>query len=163
MDNLKREDVLVVYDKQANNSLIEKLKAFKSYINDDLPEWKQLIMIGGFVADVVKELKWSEKPVYSSYIDSSNWNYKDKHIMTCDEICDDISTAIDHHLSEPFADELNAMWQDWHFNDTGKYADVKTSFDMIDILVERIEQEYPGLGNMIEKYFLSDKGNSERK
>ena len=161
---IKREDVLVVHDGQANALLIEKLKTIKNYLNKDLPEWQQLIMLGGFVADVIKAMKWSEKPIYNSFgNDTDNWNYKDKNVMTCDAVIEEISASITHQLSEPFADELNEMWQDWYFNDTGKYADVKTDFDMNEIIVGRMEQEYPGITVTYEKFLFSDDEKSKEE
>lgn len=152
-----REDVLVVHDGQANTCLIEKLKEFKSYLNEDLPEWQQLIMLGGFVADVIKTMKWSEKPIYKNSVDNfKNWDYKDKNVMTCEAIIEEISAAINHQLSLPIADELNKMWQDWYFKDTEKYVHVETSFDMNEIIVNRLEQEYPDITKIEEKFFYSD-------
>lgn len=161
---IKRENVLVVHDGQANAPLIEKLKTIKNYLNDDLPEWQQLIMLGGFVADVVKTMKWSEKPIYKSFgNDTENWTYKDKNVMTCDAVIEEISAAINHQLSVPIEDELNEMWQDWYFEDTEKYAHVDTISDMNEIIVNRLEQKYPEITKIEEKFFYSDDSEKSKE
>lgn len=149
---MDRDDVKVVHDGQANNTLVKQLMSIKKYINDDVPEWKQLVLIGGFVIDVVKELKWEEQPKYSK----SGYGFDKKPIMNCDEICEGITSAVNHYLSVPYADELNAAWEDWYFDDTGKYANVETIWDMYDVICERLEQKYPGILELEKKYFYSD-------
>lgn len=161
---ITRENVLVVHDGQANAPLIEKLKNIKNYLNEDLPEWQQLILLGGFVADVIKTMKWSEKPIYKNSVDDfKNWDYKEKNVMTCEAVIEEISAAINHQLSLPIADELNKMWQDWYFKDTEKYIDVKTSSDMSEIIVNRLEQEYPELTKIEEKFFYSDDSEKSKE
>jgi hypothetical protein len=149
-----RDDVMVVHKEQSNAALVEKLKSFREYIlSDNEPEWKQLVAIGGFVADVIRLLKWSEKPVYPL----ENYHYyKNEHVMTCEDICDSLWQAIDYTFNEPYADELNAMWQDWYFHDTGKYDSVETIGDMTDIICDRIEERYPGILSMVRKYFYPE-------
>lgn len=144
----KNEEYMIVRDDQANEELVAKLMSFKEYISDDLPEWKQLIAIGGFVADVVKLLKWSEyKRSYHSRI-----GYTNGEVMTCDEICEDIWTAIDYHFNSPYADELNTIWRDWN-TDESKYPEAKTVEDIYDVIIARMEQVYPELAKTAEKYF----------
>lgn len=132
---MDKDNVKIVHEEQENNALIEKLKSFKTYINNDLPEWKQLIAIGGFVADVISELKWGE--------------HTDK--MSYDEIWKQITGAITYHLSAPYADELNAMWRDWEFKETDKYIKIEKRSDMCNIINGRLEQEYPGIVEWINK------------
>lgn len=152
---MDREDVKIVHEGQANEKLIEKLRAFREYISDDMPEWKQLIVIGGFVADVIQLLKWEKKPVYhqDAWDNHKYWRYENEKVTSCELICEEIAAAIEYEISAPYADELNAMWQDWHFNDTGKYADIKTFEDMDSIIIARIEKDYPGFEDMIKKAF----------
>ena len=42
-----------------NENLVRKLKSIQLYLDGDLPEWKQLIAIGGFIIDVIREVKWA--------------------------------------------------------------------------------------------------------
>lgn len=132
---MDKDNVKIVHEEQENNALIEKLKSFKTYINNDLPEWKQLIAIGGFVADVISELKWREHTDKISY----------------DEIREQLTGAITYHLSAPYADELNAMWRDWEFKETDKYIKIEKRSDMCNIINGRLEQEYPGIVEWINK------------
>lgn len=149
--DINRENVMCVHEGQANEQLIEQLRKFKEYLlNDDVPEWQQLIATAGFVTDVLKTLKWSEhKNTFSRSLDNS----KDDPAMICEKICEEVTAAVNHHISVPFADELNGMWQDWYFNDTGKYADVETISDMLCIITERLEQEYPNVLELEKKFF----------
>lgn len=39
------EEEKFVYEDGKNESLVNRLKSFKAYINDDIPEWQQLISI----------------------------------------------------------------------------------------------------------------------
>lgn len=146
-----RDDVKCVHEGQANEQLIEQLRKFKDYLlSEDVPEWQQLIATAGFVTDVLKTLKWSKhKKIFSKYLD----NDEDNSSIICDEMCVEVTAAVNHYFSLPYADELNGMWQDWYFNDTGKYADIKTISDMCGIITDRIEQKYPDLLEWEKKYF----------
>lgn len=145
----KNEEYKIVRDDQANEELVKKLMCFKEYINDDLPEWKQLIAIGGFVANVVKLLKWSEhKRSYQKRIG----NYADGELMTCDEICEEIWIAINYSFNAPYMDELNTIWSEWN-TDQSKYPEAKTVEDICDVIAARMEQVYPGLVETADEYF----------
>lgn len=157
MDMFDREKVKVVYKEQENASLVEKLKSFREYIlNDGEPEWKQIIAIGGFVADVVKLLKWTEKPVYDCRGSYTSYLYNNEHVMSCEDIIASLWQAIDYTFQSPHADEFNAMWQDFHFNNTGKFADVETMDEMYDIFTAKIEEEYPQFMETVLKYWHFD-------
>jgi len=144
--DINREDVMCVHDGQSNEQLIEQLRKFKDYLlSEDVPTWQQLIATAGFVIDVVKMLKWSDY--------KGRFSFTEIPFMSFDDVCTEITAAVNHYIAAPFADELNAMWQDWHFNDTGKYADIETSSDMCGIIIERLEQEYPDLLEREIRYF----------
>lgn len=147
--NINRDDVKCVHEEQANEQLVEQLRKFKEYLlSEDVPEWQQLIATAGFVIDVVKLLKWSE---YKRRINCSEISF-----MTCDDICNDLMEAVTYHLEAPFADKLNSMWRDWEFNDTGKYANIKTTNEMSSIICDCLEMEYPNLLELLKKYFKID-------
>ena len=141
------DEYKIVRDDQKNQALIEKLLSVESYIDHSLPEWKQLIKIGGFVADVIKALKWSEhKPPFNSY-------HRDQAPqMTCDEICEEIWVAIDYTFSSHYADEMNAIWNGWN-TDSTKYPEAKTVEDILDKLIEIVEKDYPGLKEYADSCF----------
>lgn len=149
---MDRDKVKVVHDGQSNLALVEKLREVRNYIKEDVPEWQQLIIVGGFVIDVIKELKWNEQPKFSK----SNLKCDEKPVMSCDEICEGVTSAVNHYLSVPYADEFNAAWEDWYFDDTGKYANVETIWDMYDVINEKFEQKYPKVLELEKKYFYSD-------
>ena len=83
--------------------------------------------------------------------------------MSCDEILEQITGAITYHLSEPYADELNAMWNDWECQKNDKYKNIKTMSDMCNIINDRLEQEYPGIVECINKYFIKQNELTEEK
>jgi len=146
-----RDNVMCVHEGQANEQLVEKLRNFKEYLlSNDVPEWQQLIATAGFVIDVFKTLKWAEH--MGAFRKSLNYA-KDISAIICNKVCEEVTAAVNYYISFPYADELNGMWQDWYFNDTGKYADVETTFDMLDIITDRIELEYPDLLEWEKKYF----------
>lgn len=149
---MDKKEYMIVRDDQANKELVAKLMSFKEYINDELPEWKQLIAIGGFVADVIKLLKWSEHK--RSYRNNFG-DYADGAVMTCDEICEEIWTAIDYSFNAPYADELNAIWSDWN-TDESKYPEANTVEDICDVIAAQMEQVYPGIIEMAKDYFFSE-------
>lgn len=152
-----KEEYMIVRREQANEELVKKLLSIKEYLNDDIPQWQQLIAIGGFVADVIKLLKWSEKPVYRTTVNNfTDWDYKDKNVMTCEDIRDEIWIAINYHFNEPYADELNKIWSEWN-TDVNKYPEVKTVEDICDVISERMDKVYPGLVEMADKYFRFSK------
>lgn len=124
-----------------NEPLITQLRRFKEYIlSEDIPEWQQLIAIGGFVIDVIQQLKWSEH----------------KHLYNCNEITDEIIFAVTCYLEEPFHDEINSIWHDWEYNDTGKYTHIQSLLELTDILKDRIKDEYPQISDIIKKFFKID-------
>lgn len=149
---MDRDDVKIVHEGQSNFALVEKLREVRNYIKEDVPEWQQLVTVGGFVIDVIKQLKWNEQPKFSK----RNLRCDEKPVMNCDEICEGITSAINHYLSVPYADEFNAAWQDWYFERTDKYANVETIWDMYDIVCEQLEQKYPGILELEKKLFYSD-------
>lgn len=126
----------IIHKEQENKTLILKLLSFKDYISNELPEWKQLIAIAGFISVVIRELNWSDQTAQMSY----------------DEIWEQIAGAITYHLSEPYADELNEMWRDWELRETDRYTNIHTRSDMCNIINSRLEQEYPGIVTWINKY-----------
>lgn len=148
----KQEEYEYVTKNGFNEKLVRKLQSFRSYLNEDLPEWKQLIALGGFVIDVIRELKWEEQPEFSR----SGFQFDKKPIMTCDEVCDGISSAVDNHILAPLADELNAMWSDWNCMKTEKYKNVQTIDEMERIIFARLEQTYPGIEKWVRHYFIRD-------
>lgn len=149
---MDKEQEYKVFDKerQANEPLIEKLKSFRKYINDEMPEWVQLIAIGGFVADVIKLLKWDDfERVYNP------WNSPDTSRMSMmrrTEIIEELWTAIDYHLNAPYAEELNAIWQNWDTDETYK-PETETVTDLYDVIISKIEENYPGFADEAERYF----------
>ena len=147
----KEQDYKVIdKERQANEALIDKLKSFKEYINDDMPDWLQLIAIGGFVADVVRLLKWNDyERVYNP------WHSPDTSRMSMmkrDEIIEEIWTAIDYHINAPYADELNTIWHNWN-TDTEYMPNEKTTTDVSDVIINIMETHHPGLLEAAEKYF----------
>ena len=159
MDNIKREEIKAVHDVCRNDELISKLREVKEYINNDLPEWQQLIMIGGFVAEIIKTLKWTDKPKFRAanrFESTEMWRYHDQNVMTCEDICESIVSAIDYELASPIADELNDMLRDWEFGDSGKYKDISTHTEMSDLIMARLEKDYPGMESLLRKYFFPE-------
>ena len=121
-----------VHEELANKQLVEQLRKFKEYLlNDDVPEWQQLIAIAGFVTDMVKTLRCNKT----------------------DEIYYEITAAVNYELEEPYAEKLNSMWDDWNNDKTGKYAKINTMQEMYDIICDCREIQYPGLIEMEKKYF----------
>lgn len=153
--DIEQDYKVIDKDRQANEALIEKLKKVKEYIKDDMPEWLQLIAIGGFVADVVKMLKWDDfKRVYNPW--HSPGTSTKMNMMTKDEIIEEIWTAIDYHINAPYADELNSIWQDWNTGTEYQFK-AKTTSDVSDVILDRMEIYHPGFLEAAEKYFkLSD-------
>lgn len=102
--DINRDDVKWVYPELANEPLVELLRRFKEYVlSDDAPEWQQLIVAAGFVNEVVRLLKWSE---YRTLED----RYEKINVMSCDEIRDELMSAVNYHLEVPFEEKLNSMW-----------------------------------------------------
>ena len=130
MDNNK-----CIHDELANESLVKQLRKFKNYLlDDDVPEWQQLIAIAGFVTDTVKTLRCNKT----------------------DEVPDEIIAAVNYELEEPYAEKLDSMWDDWNNNKTGKYAKIKTMQEMYDIICDCLEIQYPGLIELEKKYLKID-------
>ena len=50
----KQVQYMIIREEQANVMLIEKLRSFRKYINEDMSDWEQLIAVGGFIADVIR-------------------------------------------------------------------------------------------------------------
>ena len=121
-----------VHDELANEQLVGQLRKFREYLLcNDAPEWQQLIAVAGFVTDTVKTLRCNKT----------------------DEIHDEIIAAVNYELEKPYAEKLNSMWDDWNFNRTGKYANVKTVQEMLDIICDCLEIEYPGLMECEKRFF----------
>lgn len=156
--NLDDYDYKVIRKENANDKLIEKLKSFKSLAKelDTLNEWEQLIAIGGFVADVVRLLKWEKHT--KEYRDKNLWYDQKANLMTYNDISEEILTAIDTHLNLPYADELNAIWRKWNTDDT--YLPEVKREDVIDIIVDKLEENYPELLSIIDKYFHFSEENN---
>ena len=151
MENKEQEYKVIDEERQANETLIEKLKSFREYINDDMPEWLQLIAIGGFVADVVRLLKWDDfKRVYNPW--HSPGTSTKMNMMRKDEIIEEIWMAIDYHINAPYADELNSIWQNWN-TDTKYELGSKTTSDVSDVIIGKMEIYHPGFLEAAEKYF----------
>lgn len=141
MDNNK-----CVHDELANEGLVKKLRKFKEYLlNDDVPEWQQLIATAGFVMDVVNELKWKEHAEYHGT--------SERCVMEADDVFDEIMAAVNYELEKPYYKKLDSMWDDWNNNKTGKYAKINTMQEMLDIICDCLEIEYPGLIELEKKYF----------
>lgn len=152
---INRDNVKCIHKEHSNQQLVEQLKKLKAYLlSEDVPEWQQLIATTGFVIDVVKLLKWSE---YKTRINCSEISS-----MTCDDICDELMNAVGYHLESPFADKLNSMWQDWKFNDNGKYANINTMNEMSNIICDCLEMEYPNLLELLRKYFKINEVENEK-
>ncbi|WP_455527796.1 hypothetical protein [Huintestinicola sp.] len=148
--DINRDDVKWVYPELANEPLVELLRRFKEYVlSDDAPEWQQLIAAAGFVNEVVRLLKWSE---YRTLED----RYEEINVMSCDEIRDELMSAVNYHLEVPFEEKLNSMWRDWEFNDTGKYAKFDTIDEMNNFMCDCLEIEYSNLLELEKKYFRID-------
>ena len=56
----KQVQYMIIREEQANVMLIEKLRSFRKYINEDMSDWEQLIAVGGFIADVIRLIKWDK-------------------------------------------------------------------------------------------------------
>jgi len=151
MENREQEYKVIDKERMANEALIEKLKSIKEYISNDMPEWLQLIAVGGFVVDIVRLLKWDDhKRVYNP------WHYSEPsnkmNMMTKDEIIEEIWTAIDYHINEPYAEELNTIWHNWN-TDTKYMPNEKTTDDISDVIINIMETHHPGFLEAAEKYF----------
>lgn len=149
MKKFVAEEEKFISENGKNESLVNRLKSFKAYINDDIPEWQQLMAIGGFVMDVIRCLKWSEQPVFSK----SEFQCDERPVMSCDEICDEISAAIDNHIIAPYANELNEMFQDWNLQKTDRFKDIKNIEEMDELLWERLLQHFPNLLECVKQYY----------
>lgn len=151
MENREQEYKVIDKERMANEALIEKLKSFKEYISNDMPEWLQLIAVGGFVADIVRLLRWDDyKRVYNP------WHYSEPsnkmNMMTKDEMIEEIWTAIDYHINEPYAEELNTIWHNWN-TDAAYMPNEKTTDDISDVIINIMETHHPGFLEAAEKYF----------
>ena len=123
------------HDDLANEELVNQLRMFKEYLlNDDAPEWQQLIAIAGFVIDTVNTLDCKQKS----------------------DIYDEIVNAVNYELEKPYYKKLISMWDDLNYNITGKYAYVKTMQEKFDIISDFVEMKYPGLVELEKKYLKID-------
>lgn len=149
-DKEKAYTVIDEMEWEANETLIEKLKSIQEYINDDMPEWMQLIAIGGFVADAVKLLRWDDfSRTYNPWHTNSDTKM---NMMTQDEIIEEIWGAIDYHINAPFADELNAIWHAWN-TDTDYMHNEETVGDISDVILNIMEAHHPGFLDAVKRYF----------
>ena len=131
-----------------NDALIAKLQAMDSDAHTDLPEWKRLIQLGGLFSEAIRTL---------GAIGS-----REKTKLDCDEIAYVIAGAVEYHILAPMKDELDAAWRDWECNETGKYTSVTNRDEMFDLIMRRIEQEYPGFADWIVKCFPQEAENLQR-
>ena len=132
-------------DYMRNDALISKLQAMDPAAHTDLPEWKRLIQVGGLFSEAIRTLGSREK----AEIDN-------------DEIASVVAGAIEYHILAPMKDELDAAWRDWECNETGKYTSVTNRDEMFDLIMRRIEQEYPGFADWIVKCFPQEAENLHR-
>lgn len=73
--------------RQENELFIQSIKSIP--VNSELPNWKQLIEQGKFVADIIRTLKISDK--------------------LKQQLIEDIAVAVQYHIFLPIKDELNAL------------------------------------------------------
>lgn len=140
-----------------NENLVRKLKSIQLYLDGDLPEWKQLIAIGGFIIDVIRELKWAEQPLFSKMGEIDK-----EPVMTYSEIYNEILYAVNQHLLVPLADELNLIWHEWNEGKTKKYQDIQNIEEMDCFLFTVIEKMYPGIEQWMRYYYLHEDENVEK-
>ena len=135
-------------DYMRNDALIEKLRAMDSDAHTDLPDWKRLIQIGGLFSEAIRTI---------GAIGS-----RGRTEIDCDEIASVVAGAIEYHILAPMKDELDAAWRDWKYNETGKYKSVKDMDEMLDLMLRRIEEKYPGFADWIVKCFPQETENLHR-
>ena len=140
-----------------NENLVRKLKSIQLYLDGDLPEWKQLIAIGGFIIDVIRELKWAEQPLFSKMGEIDK-----EPFMTYSEMYNEILYAVNQHLLVPLADELNLIWHEWNEGKTKKYQDIQNIEEMDCFLFTVIEKMYPGIEQWMRYYYLHEDENVEK-
>ena len=95
--------------------------------------------------DVVNELKWKEHTEYHGT--------SERCVMEADDVFDEIMAAVNYELEKPYYKKLDSMWDDWNNNKTGKYAKINTMQEMLGIICDCLEIEYPGLIELEKKYF----------
>ena len=64
-------------------------------------EWQQMIVIAVLIGRLIKSLDWTSKP--SRKIAQT---YSKQSLMTCEEVCDSIISAVDYELQKPIKDDI---------------------------------------------------------
>ena len=147
----KQVQYMIIREEQANVMLIEKLRSFRKYINEDMSDWEQLIAVGGFIADVIRLIKWDKyRKLFST--SSSCGTYAVGNTMTCSDIIKELWTAIDYEINSPHADELNTIWNKWN-SDVNYFHDIENISDIYEVIISKMEEYHPGFMNCADTYF----------